>query len=45
MTFETLQKNLQIVLDKANVKAGTKQGMLLEQVYLVAMCDNNVQIT
>ena len=44
MTFETLQKNLQIVLDKANVKAGTKQGMLLEQVYLVAMCDNNVQI-
>ena len=44
MTFETIQKNLQIVLDKANVKAGTKKGMLLEQVYLVAMCDNNVQI-
>ena len=44
MTFETLQKNLQIVLDKANIKAGTKKGMLVEYVYLVAMCDNNVHI-
>jgi hypothetical protein len=44
MTFETLQKNLQIVLDKANIKAGTKKGMLVECVYLVAMCDNNVHI-
>ena len=44
MTFETLQKNLQIVLNKANIKAGTKKGMLVEYVYIMAMCDNNVQI-
>ena len=44
MTFETLQKNLQIVLDKANIKAGTKKGMLVEYVYIMAMCDNDVQI-
>ena len=44
MTFETLQKNLQIVLNKANIKAGTKKGMLVEYVYIVAMCDNDVQI-
>ena len=44
MTFETLQKNLQIVLNKANIKAGTKKGMLVEYVYIMAMCDNDVQI-
>lgn len=44
MTFETLQKNLQNVLNKANVKAGTKKGNLLEYVYLLSMCDNGVQI-
>ena len=44
MTFETLQKNLQIVLNKANIKAGTKKGMLVEYVYIVAMLDNNVHI-
>ena len=49
MTFETLQKNLQIVLNKANIKVmdrydGNYRGMLVEYVYIMAMCDNNVQI-
>ena len=44
MTFETLQKNLQTMLKLADVKVGTKQGKLLEAVYVQALRDNGVKI-
>ena len=44
MTFETLQKNLQTMLKLADVKVGTKQGKLLEEVYVLALRDVNIQI-
>ena len=44
MTFETIQNNLQTMLKLADVKVGTKQGKLLEEVYVLALRDVNIQI-
>lgn len=44
MTFETIQSNLQTMLKLADVKVGTKQGKLLEHVYVLALRDVNIQI-
>ena len=44
MTFETIQSNLQTMLKLADVKVGTKQGKLLEHVYVLALRDNGVKI-
>ena len=44
ITFKTLQSNLQTMLKLADVKVGTKQGKLLEEVYVLALRDVNIQI-
>ena len=44
MTFETLQERLLKVLGEAEVKVGSKQGKLLEAVYVQALRDNGVKI-
>ena len=44
MTFETLQERLFKVLGEAEVKVGSKQGKLLEAVYVQAIRDVNIQI-
>ena len=44
MTFETLQERLLKVLGEAEVKVGSKQGKLLEAVYVQAIRDVNIQI-
>ena len=44
MTFETLQERLLKVLGEAEVKVGSKQGKLLEAVYVQALRDVNIQI-
>ena len=44
MTFETLQERLLKVLGEAEVKVGSKQGKLLEAVYIQALRDVNIQI-
>ena len=44
MTFETLQERLLKVLGQAEVKVGSKQGKLLEAVYVQAIRDVNIQI-
>ena len=43
MTFETLQERLLKVLGEAEVKVGSKQGKLLEAVYVQALRDVNIQ--
>ena len=44
MSFETLQERLLKVLGEAEVKVGSKQGKLLEAVYVQAIRDVNIQI-
>ena len=44
ITFETLQERLLKVLGEAEVKVGSKQGKLLEAVYVQALRDNGVKI-
>ena len=44
ITFETLQERLLKVLGEAEVKVGSKQGKLLEAVYVQALRDVNIQI-
>ena len=44
ITFETLQERLLKVLGEAEVKVGSKQGKLLEAVYVQAIRDNGVKI-
>ena len=44
ITFETLQERLLKVLGEAEVKVGSKQGKLLEAVYVQAIRDVNIQI-
>ena len=44
ITFETLQERLLKVLGEAEVKVGSKQGKLLEAVYVQALRDNGVNI-
>lgn len=44
MTFETIQSNLVNMLKLADVKIGTKQSKLMEQVYVHALRDVNIQI-
>ena len=44
ITFETLQERLLKVLGEAEVKVGSKQGKLLEAVYVQALRDNGVTI-
>ena len=44
MTFETLQERLLKVLGEAEVKVGSKQGKLLEAVYVQALRDIGVKI-
>ena len=44
ITFETLQERLLKVLGEAEVKVGSKQGKLLEAVYIQALRDVNIQI-
>lgn len=45
ITFETLQERLLKVLGEAEVKVGSKQGKLLEAVYVQALRDNGVKIS
>ena len=45
MTFETLQERLLKVLGEAEVKVGSKQGKLLEAVYVQALRDSGVKIS
>ena len=45
MTFETLQVRLLKVLGEAEVKVGSKQGKLLEAVYVQALRDSGVKIS
>jgi hypothetical protein len=45
ITFETLQERLLKVLGEAEVKVGSKQGMLLEAVYVQALRDSGVKIS
>ena len=44
ITFETLQERLLKVLGEAEVKVGSKQGKLLEAVYVQALRDIGVKI-
>ena len=44
ITFETLQERLLKVLGEAEVKVGSKQGKLLEAVYVQALRDSGVKI-
>ena len=44
ITFETLQERLLKVLGEAEVQVGSKQGKLLEAVYVQALRDVNIQI-
>ena len=45
ITFETLQERLLKVLGEAEVKVGSKQGKLLEAVYVQALRDSGVKIS
>ena len=45
MTFETLQERLLKVLGEAEVKVGSKQGKLLEAVYVQALRDSGIKIS
>lgn len=45
ITFETLQERLLKVLGEAEVKVGSKQGMLLEAVYVQALRDSGIKIS
>ena len=45
ITFETLQERLLKVLGEAEVKVGSKQGKLLEAVYVQALSDSGVKIS
>ena len=44
ITFEILQDRLLKVLGEAEVKVGSKQGKLLECVYVQALRDSGIQI-
>ena len=44
ITFETLQSNLQTILQLAYVKVGTKKAIELEHVYVLALRDVGIQI-
>ena len=45
ITFEILQERLLKVLGEAEVKVGSKQGKLLEAVYVQALRDSGVKIS
>ena len=45
MTFEMLQERLLKVLVQAGAKVGSKQGELLESVYIQALCDSDVKLS
>jgi hypothetical protein len=45
ITFETLQERLLKVLGEAEVKVGSKQGKLLEAVYVQALRDSGIKIS
>ena len=45
MTFEILQDRLLKVLGEAEVKVGSKQGKLLEAVYVQALRDSGIKIS
>ena len=45
ITFETLQERLLKVLGEAEVKVGSKQGKLLECVYVQALRDSGIKIS
>lgn len=45
ITFETLQERLLKVLGEAEVKVGSKQGNLLEAVYVQALRDSGIKIS
>ena len=44
LTFETLQKNLQDLLKNSKVKANSKQGAMIEFVYVYAMRHAGVSV-
>lgn len=44
MKFEDIQSRLVSVLTQADVKAGTKQGRLVEAVYVQALRDSGVTV-
>jgi len=45
ITFQTLQERLLKVLGEAEVKVGSKQGKLLEAVYVQALRDSGIKIS
>ena len=44
MTFNDIQNRLVDMLNQAQIKIGSKQGRLMEWVYVQALRDNGVQI-
>lgn len=44
MKFEDIQSRLVSVLTQAEIKAGTKQGRLVEAVYVQALRDSGVTV-
>lgn len=44
MTFNDIQNRLVDMLTQAQIKIGSKQGRLMEWVYVQALRDNGVQI-
>ena len=44
MTFNDIQNRLVDMLNQAQIKVGTKQGRLMEWVYVQALRDNGVTI-
>ncbi len=44
MTFNDIQNRLVDMLNQAEIKVGTKQGRLMEWVYVQALRDNGVTI-